>query len=100
MMDGTRNSVRWAWISEHDRGFRSFFFSSSNHEHRPNAFPFLPQNPKVMKAFQDLMSGPGGAMGLLSNPGKLQELMADPEVSGKERMRRRILRGRRASICK
>ena len=27
------------------------------------------------------MSGPGGAMGLMSNPGKLQEMMADPEVS-------------------
>ena len=33
-----------------------------------------------MAAFQELMSGPGGPMGLLSNPGKLQELMADPEV--------------------
>ena len=39
------------------------------------------QNPKVMKAFQDLMSGPGGPMGAMSNPAKLQEMMADPEVS-------------------
>ena len=39
------------------------------------------QNPKVMKAFQDLMSGPGGPMGLMSNPAKLTEMMADPEVS-------------------
>lgn len=38
------------------------------------------QNPKVMQAFQDLMSGPGGPMGLMSNPSKLQEMMADPEV--------------------
>ena len=38
------------------------------------------KNPKVMKAFQDLMSGPGGPMGLMSNPAKLQEMMADPEV--------------------
>jgi suppressor of tumorigenicity protein 13 len=38
------------------------------------------QNPKVMAAFQELMSGPAGPMGLLSNPAKLQELMADPEV--------------------
>eukprot|EP01082_Thalassiosira_pseudonana_P015073 g13378.t1 g13378 contig8:552119-554295(+) len=38
------------------------------------------QNPKVMAAFQELLSGPGGPMGLLSNPGKLQEMMADPEV--------------------
>ena len=38
------------------------------------------QNPKVMQAFQDLMSGPGGPMGLMSNPAKLQEMMADPEV--------------------
>lgn len=38
------------------------------------------QNPKVMKAFQDLMSGPGGPMGLMSNPAKLQEMMSDPEV--------------------
>jgi len=38
------------------------------------------QNPKVMKAFQDLMSGPGGPMGAMSNPAKLQEMMADPEV--------------------
>lgn len=38
------------------------------------------QNPKVQTAFQELMSGPGGPMGLLSNPTKLQELMGDPEV--------------------
>ncbi|KAL7505919.1 hypothetical protein ACHAWX_000632 [Stephanocyclus meneghinianus] len=38
------------------------------------------QNPKIQKAFTDLMSGPGGPMGLMSNPAKLQELMADPEV--------------------
>mmetsp|Transcript_15119 Transcript_15119/g.34619 ORF Transcript_15119/g.34619 Transcript_15119/m.34619 type:complete len:374 (+) Transcript_15119:157-1278(+) len=38
------------------------------------------ENPKVVEAFQEIMSGPGGPMGLLSNPGKLQELMADPEV--------------------
>ena len=37
-------------------------------------------NPKVVAAFQEIMSGPGGPMGLLSNPGKLQQLMADPEV--------------------
>jgi hypothetical protein len=55
----------------------------------PSSPYFLLQNPKVMKAFQDLMSGPGGAMGLLSNPGKLQEMMADPEVSGKKKMRSR-----------
>lgn len=38
------------------------------------------QNPKVMKAFSDLMSGPGGPMGLMSNPAKLQELMQDEDV--------------------
>jgi len=38
------------------------------------------QNPKVQAAFQDLMSGPGGPMGLMQNPAKLQELMADPDV--------------------
>jgi suppressor of tumorigenicity protein 13 len=38
------------------------------------------QNPKVMEAFQNLMSQPGGAAGLMSNPAKLQELMSDPEV--------------------
>jgi len=37
------------------------------------------QNPKVMAAFQELMSSPGGAMGLMSDPSKLQKLMADPE---------------------
>ena len=39
------------------------------------------KNPKVMKAFQELMSGPGGVAGIMSNPAKLQEMMADPEVS-------------------
>ena len=38
------------------------------------------KNPKVQAAFQGLMSAPGGAMGLLSNPAKLQELMSDPDV--------------------
>jgi suppressor of tumorigenicity protein 13 len=38
------------------------------------------KNPRVMTALQDLMSGPGGPMGLLSNPGKLQQLMSDPDV--------------------
>ena len=38
------------------------------------------QNPKVMAALQELMAGPGGPMGLMSNPQKLQELMTDPEV--------------------
>jgi len=38
------------------------------------------ENPKVVEAFQEIMSAPGGPMGLLSNPGKLQEMMADPEV--------------------
>jgi suppressor of tumorigenicity protein 13 len=38
------------------------------------------QNPKVVAAFSELMSGPGGPMGLMSNPAKLQELMADPDV--------------------
>jgi len=35
------------------------------------------QNPKVMAAFQSLSANPAG---LMSNPGKLQELMTDPEV--------------------
>lgn len=38
------------------------------------------KNPKIMAAFTSLMSGPGGPMGLMSNPAKLQELMTDPEV--------------------
>merc|ERR1740133_939669 len=38
------------------------------------------KNPKVMAAFQELSSGPGGPMGLMSNPGKLQEMMGDPDV--------------------
>merc|ERR1712238_469288 len=33
------------------------------------------QNPKVMEAFSSIMSSPGGAMGLMSNPSKLQEMM-------------------------
>lgn len=37
------------------------------------------QNPKIQAAFQDLM-GSGGPMGLMSNPGKIQEMMSDPEV--------------------
>lgn len=37
------------------------------------------QNPKIQAAFQDLM-GSGGPAGLMSNPGKIQEMMADPEV--------------------
>jgi hypothetical protein len=37
-------------------------------------------NPKVQKALQEVMSGPGGPAGLMSNPAKLQELMSDPEV--------------------
>ena len=38
------------------------------------------KNPKVMKALQELLSGPGGPMSAMSNPAKLQEMMADPEV--------------------
>lgn len=38
------------------------------------------QNPKVMAAFQSLVSEPGGVGGLMANPAKLQELMADPDV--------------------
>ena len=38
------------------------------------------KNPKVLQALQELMSGPGGPMGLMSNPGKLQQLMMDPDV--------------------
>ena len=38
------------------------------------------QNPKVMAAFQSLVSEPGGVGGLMANPGKLQELMSDPDV--------------------
>ena len=38
------------------------------------------KNPKVVAAFNDLMSGPGGPMGLMSNPAKLQQLMTDPDV--------------------
>ena len=38
------------------------------------------KNPKVMEAFKELSSAPGGPMGLLGNPAKLQEMMSDPEV--------------------
>lgn len=38
------------------------------------------KNPKVMAAFSELMSGPGGPASLLSDPSKLQKLMSDPEV--------------------
>jgi hypothetical protein len=38
------------------------------------------QKPKVMAAFQELMSGPGGPGAFMSNPAKMQGLMADPEV--------------------
>lgn len=38
------------------------------------------QNPKVMAAFQGLLSEPGGVAGLMANPAKLQQLMGDPEV--------------------
>ena len=38
------------------------------------------QNPKVMAAFQGLVSEPGGIGGLMANPAKLQELMTDPDV--------------------
>ncbi|CAB9523840.1 Hsc70-interacting protein [Seminavis robusta] len=38
------------------------------------------QNPKVMAAFQSLVSEPGGVGGLMANPAKLQELMSDPDV--------------------
>jgi len=38
------------------------------------------ENPKVVAAFQEIMSGPGGPMALLSNPAKLQQMMGDPEV--------------------
>jgi len=38
------------------------------------------QNPKVLAAFSELMKSPGGAAGLMSNPTKVQELLADPEV--------------------
>lgn len=38
------------------------------------------KNPKVVAAFSELMNSPGGPMGLMSNPAKLQELMADPDV--------------------
>ena len=34
----------------------------------------------TVAAFMELQNAPGGPMGLLSNPQKLQELMSDPEV--------------------
>jgi suppressor of tumorigenicity protein 13 len=37
------------------------------------------KNPKILEAFSQLMGG-GGPEALFSNPGKLQELMSDPEV--------------------
>jgi hypothetical protein len=37
------------------------------------------QNPKIQAAFQEMM-GSGGPMGMMSNPGKIQEMMADPEI--------------------
>jgi suppressor of tumorigenicity protein 13 len=38
------------------------------------------KNPKVMAAFSELMSSPGGPAALLSDPTKLQKIMSDPEV--------------------
>merc|ERR1711862_634160 len=38
------------------------------------------QNPKVQAAFAEIMKGPGGPMGIMSNPAKLQELMEDDDV--------------------
>ena len=38
------------------------------------------QNPKVMAAFSEIMQAPGGPMGLMSNPAKLQEMMSDDEI--------------------
>jgi suppressor of tumorigenicity protein 13 len=38
------------------------------------------KNPKVMAAFSELMSSPGGPASLLSDPTKLQKIMTDPEV--------------------
>lgn len=38
------------------------------------------RDPKIMGAFKELMSGPGGPMALLSNPQKLQQLMTDPAI--------------------
>merc|ERR1712151_698191 len=43
------------------------------------------QNPKVMAAFSEIMSAPGGPMGLMSNPAKLQELMEYEENNDKIR---------------
>jgi hypothetical protein len=37
-------------------------------------------NLSAVAAFMELQNAPGGPMGLLSNPQKLQELMSDPEV--------------------
>ena len=38
------------------------------------------KNPKVLAAFQEIMNSPGGPMSLMSNPQKMQELMADEDV--------------------
>lgn len=38
------------------------------------------QNPKIQAAFQEMMGSGGGPMGMMSNPGKIQEMMADPEI--------------------
>lgn len=38
------------------------------------------QSPKVMAAFQSLISEPGGVGSLMENPAKLQQLMTDPDV--------------------
>jgi suppressor of tumorigenicity protein 13 len=38
------------------------------------------KNPKVVAAFSELMSSPGGPASLLSDPAKVQKLMSDPEV--------------------
>jgi suppressor of tumorigenicity protein 13 len=38
------------------------------------------KNPKVVAAFSEIMSAPGGPMSLMSNPAKMQEMMSDPEV--------------------
>jgi hypothetical protein len=40
-------------------------------------------NLSTVAAFMELQNAPGGPMGLLSNPQKLQELMSDPEVGTK-----------------
>jgi uncharacterized protein YjgD (DUF1641 family) len=40
------------------------------------------KNPKVSAALSELMSGPGGPMGIMSNPAKLQELMSGKLLEG------------------